>query len=934
MFPASPGQLDDRPIVGREAELAQIDRLVDGLTRGSGGVLLFGGEGGVGKTALLDVAATRAEAAGFRVLRARGVEYEADVSFISLSQLLLPLRDVLGELEPEFRDALKVMTGLDSGPPPDRLLLSNAVLSLLVEEGRRQPVLLVVDDLPWVDRASATVLSFVAQGVAAGPLGFVGASRTEQVSFFERLGLPEHFVPPLDRRSSLTLLEVQFPGSAPAVIRRLREDGRGNPLALLELGEGLTEPQRLGTNPLPPVLRSGRGLKSLFAARVDELPKPTRDLLLVAALDGSGSLANLRGRETGEDPLNDLSPAEQARLISVDERAGLIEFRHPLVRSAVVDLSTATERRRIHRILAETCERIDQRAWHLAEASLGADDGVADLLEAGAAEMLRRGDSVGAVQTLVRAAELTPDRGRRQSRLAEAAFLGARIAGGLENVNLLMGGDDDAEPGPDLPLAAAAASALVLLGADGNGDAAHHMLAGSIEARLQDETLDETVMVEALLVLLLIAFFLGKDDGWASFSRLSAAAEDRVSLPPLLGRGPQVLAALDREIAAVEGETDPRLVLRVASSTIYLDRCQRIEPIVSRLIEESTRGGAIPSAIEARVFAGLSSYVLGKWDRADRLLQEASTMCRESDYRLLEATVKMGQGLIAAWRGDFDTALERAEEIREWSAPRLMHGIELYCAHLRAVVALGQGRPQVALREAQIVAPIEAASEINPMQPDGTLVNRYSHSRWILLDLVEAAVRSDRIELARGYVTEMRSANLEAVSSRLAVVVAGAEAMVEPADEAEAAFERALALPEIEDWPVERARIELAFGERLRRNRAVSSARAHLSKAREIFDELGAEPWIARAEAELQATASRRSSLQDPDAPVLTPQELEIARLAARGLTNKEIGARLYLSHRTIGAHLYRIFPKLGVRSRAGIRDALTKLEIDLVTDE
>src|SRR5262245_56131260 len=304
-------------LFGRELEMDRIRSFL-AAARADGTALLVTGEPGVGKTGLLNAASAAASAEGLRVLRAAGVEFEAGTSFSGLNQVFLPLLGALPQLAPVHRHALNVALGFGDGTPPTRLVLSNAALALLRETAHTQPVLVILDDLPWLDRASAGVLSFVARRLAGSQIGLIGASRTGEVDFFDHVGLPELEVPRLDDAAAGQLLDSRFPDLASAVRERILVEAQGNPLALLELPQALSPGMRASARALPSALPLGRRLQALFGSRITELPQPTRQLLLLMALDGTGDVRVLEraGREVG---FQDLEAAERARLAYVDQ---------------------------------------------------------------------------------------------------------------------------------------------------------------------------------------------------------------------------------------------------------------------------------------------------------------------------------------------------------------------------------------------------------------------------------------------------------------------------------------------------------------------------------------------------------------------------------------------------------------------------------------
>jgi hypothetical protein len=436
-------------LVGRSLELARVSAFLD-QARAEGGSLVVAGDAGAGKTALLNSAGQMALAAGFRVLRAVGTEFEAGMSFAGLNQVLLPLREELSHVSPACRDTLQVALGFGAGPGPDRLAVSNATMELLTQAAISRPVLVIVDDAQWLDRASAGVLGFAARRLAGSRVGFLGALRSGLESFFERVGLPELELGPLDKQSASALLSARFPVLAAGVRDRLLAEAQGNPLALLELPAALSGPQRTADTALPDVLPLGRRLQAVFAARVRELPPRTRRMLLRGALDGTGDLRVLTA--AGPSALDDLAAAERARLIAICGNPRQLVFRHPLTSAAVVDLATEGERRAAHRELAELWrDRPDRRAWHLAESATGPDEEVAGLLEQAAHRFLHRGDATGAITALTRAAELSPEaaspgppasrsrlhrrgRGRRAGRRVGSARRRAPVRSGDQRV--------------------------------------------------------------------------------------------------------------------------------------------------------------------------------------------------------------------------------------------------------------------------------------------------------------------------------------------------------------------------------------------------------------------------------------------------------------------------------------------------------------------
>jgi DNA-binding CsgD family transcriptional regulator len=925
-------------LIGRADDLEYITAFVDRAAV-SGGALLLSGEAGVGKTALLEAAAAQAEAAGGRVLRAAGAEFESEVSFAGLNQLLGPLLDQAHGLSAAYRRALEVALGVREGASPDQLLLSNAVLALLTQATEPteateaieatgttgpRPVLAVVDDLPWLDRASAMVLGVVARRLPGSRVGFLAVSRSGEDGFFDRRGLPVHDVLPLTEAAAGELVGDRFPALAPRVRQRLLADARGNPLALLELPVALSGLQRAGTGPLPQWLPLSRRLRAVFDSRITALPAPARHLLLLAALDGTGSLPTLRSAAPGPNELDALSPAERSGLVRVADDGRRLEFRHPLTRSAVVALSTSAELRQAHAALArQLAAEPERRAWHLAQAAAGPDEGVAGQLEQAAHRIRQRGDATGAVTALLRAADLTPPGAERSRRLAEAAYLGAVVTGGLRDVPRLLDDARQADAGRAGSLVASVAAAHHLqLSGDGDIDTAHRLLVGAIEMQPEPYDAASATMVEALNTLGWVCYFGGRAELWAPFHRalgqlvagvpeslalLSASFADpaRTALP--------ALGQLDAAVASL-ADTDPIRVARVGLACMYVDRLTGCRSALWRILRDGRDGGAVTLSLHALSLLGLDHFMTGEWDMLQALAEEHVSLCRAHNYRLLECRGLYLQAMLAAARGDAAATKTLTDQMTQWSAPRRVGAILRLAAQARTLAALTRGDFEAAYQSAVTIT-----------RP-GELADHVPHALWMTLDLTEAAVRTGRLAEAAAHVAAVREAGLAAISVRQALITNGAAAMAAPDHEAAALFERALGLPGTDRWPFDRARIQLAFGERLRRMKAPADARTHLTAAAGTFQRLGAQPWAARASGELRATGQTIGQPAGDGPAALTPQQRQIATLAAAGLTNKQIGERLYLSPRTVATHLHQVFPKLGVTTRAALRDALASL--------
>lgn len=910
-------------LVGRDEELRLIDAFLDRARRHGASLFLYG-EPGVGKTRLLNAAAERASERGARVIRATGVQYMADISYAVLGELLRPLASGFAELDENLNDALMVALGLETGPVPPRLMVLNACLAVLRRQAADKPLLLVVDDLPWADGPSAVALGFVARRLAGSKVGLITASRTDEHDHFARSGLPELRVKPLDEISSDDLVRSVFPAMAPSVRHRLVAEAQGNPLALLELPTALDPAQLSGLGPLPDVLPLTRHVESVFAARLALLPVQTRQTLLVLAQEGTGDLRILQRAAGAEPVLDHLAPAEGAKLIKVDLTSRHVGFRHSLVRSAVVEAACESELRRTHRLLADQfTDDPERRAWHLAEAADDTDESVAALLEDAARGKLRRGDATGSMATLVRAARLSVHPGERRRRLAEASYQAAYITGDLSTAARLLDEMSPLDPRLSGALHAAAASAYVLMNGDGDADSAYALLVETIEGGDHGYLASRADLVEALYALTMICWFAGREEFWpplyAAIDRLRPQPPEVLllvsrTLPDAAHTSPDMRRQLAELIDRRQVQENPPEFVRTHTAALYLDLLSGCRAGAWRLVESSRSGNAVRSALAALVLLSFDDFAVGRWDEAERLADEGLELSEAHGYHFTSWFHYLHKALLAALRGDVDVH-RWADELTRVTLARKAHGAALTAHHPRALAAAGRGDWEAAYQHAC------------RLSPAGRLAPHTSHALWVALDLVEAATRTGRSAEAKAHARAMREAGLAELSPRLALFTLAAEALVAPDEEAVALFDRAVSAPAAGHWPFDYARVQLLYGERLRRIGSVAEARSHLDTALTVFRRLGAVPWANRAGGQLRG-AGRNQPLpvaEGAGLESLTAQEVEIAMLAAEGLTNKQIGERLFLSHRTIGTHLYRIFPKLGITSRAALRDALSR---------
>ncbi|MFE0920066.1 AAA family ATPase [Streptomyces nigra] len=887
------------PIVGREREIGELTAFV---AAAEGRALVLRGEPGVGKSALLDVAAERAADLGQRVVRAAGVEAEAGLAFAGLHQLLHPLLADADALEPATRAAFDIVFGRSTGEPPSVMTLGVAVLDLLALASGDVPLLLVADDAHWLDPQSAEVARFIARRLSGHAVHMAVGTRADTPSPWDGAGLPELTVPPLSAEASARLLDTTSPGLTAPVRRRILDEACGNPLALLEL------PAAAGPAD-GPELPLSRRLERLYGDRIAGLGRAERAELLRAALDGTGTLPGRARR-----PLRAVDDAVALGLLTTDAGTGDLVFRHPLVRSALLQSATPNERRAAHADLARLHRgELERHAAHLAAATVDPDESVAVVLERAARSASARGGSAAALTLLTRAAELSPTVGERSRRLGEAAFVAAQSAL-LDQARELRAASDQLA-GTDASPTAVITYAYSVLYEDGDVRSAHRRLASGLRALPPDA--DDEIRARLLNLLLGVSMFSADPALWRVSDALTDRDGDRVGGATPLYRdawGDVARAgagARERVLAAFGelGDGQPWDVMRHGVAAYYLDALAEHRTLVRRVAERETGSGAVTNAMTLLQLVMLDQISSGEWDAAEETGRRGLALTVTHGYRLFEHQYHGFLGLLAAWRGDTGTARAALDRVDRWARPRGVGHLTQLAEAIGAALGLSTGDYESAYTYA------------SGLTVPGTFTPYSQQALRTLLDLVEAAVHSGRHDQARRHALAARDQGLPALSPRLDLVTTAALAMTGDDSDAGPLFERAVTHPAGADFPFELARIRLEQGMWLRRARERVAARAALGLAAETFERLGATPWLHRARAELRAAGLPGGSAATGAA--LTPQERQIAELAASGLSNKQIGARLYLSPRTVGAHLYRVFPKLGISSRASLRDAL-----------
>jgi DNA-binding CsgD family transcriptional regulator len=893
---------------GRRDECAALDRLLDRARAGRSGVLALEGEAGVGKTALLEYAI--ASASDLRVLRAVGVESEMELAFAALHQLCAPVLDRLERLPVPQQNALLTTFGLRAGPVPDRFLVGLAVLSLLSEVADERPLLCVVDDAQWLDRASAQCVAFVARRLLAESVVMLFAAREPSDLF---AGLPELLVEGLRGADARSLLVSVMPGRLDeGVADELLAESRGNPLALLELPRGLTAAQLAGGFALPGALSLSGRIEESFLNRLQALPAETQRLLLVAAAEPLGDSALLeRAAERLGITAAALPSAESSGLIEIDAR---VRFRHPLVRSAIYRAATPNDRRRVHRALGEATDARadpDRRAWHLAEGVVGFDEDVAAELERAAGRAQARGGLAAAAAFHERSALLTSDADRRGQRMLAAASA-KRDSGALDAaLELLV----EVEAGPLDELGRAHAE---LLGGrvaleQKRGDDAGRLLASAarrlepLDPELARETYLEAVggaMVGDLEVpggaralaeaaraprsgpappraadVLLDAFATRLTDGFA------AAA-------PALARGLELLLASD--VTNEDVGRSLSLVSNRASAIVALELwdVEAFHLLASRRVQLARNAGALVHLRFALSFLARSQLLAGEVTAATSTIDEAQLIAEAS------GNLPLGNApmILAAWRGQEERASELIDATAEEAAARRWTSN----AYARSVLYNGLGRHDAARDAAR-----EAFQE-----------DLVGHGPLLVPELAEAAFRTGDTALVESAL-EWLSGRTRVVSSEwLLGIEARVGALLSEGEGAERLYRDSIAHLSGNRVRLDLARTHLLYGEWLRRERRRRDARAQLRAALAMFTSMGTEAFAERAERELVATGERVREPTVETRDELTPQELRIARLASEGLSNAEIGARLFISQHTVAYHLRKVFSKLGITSR------------------
>jgi DNA-binding CsgD family transcriptional regulator len=909
-------------LVGRSAERSRIDSLLASARAGRGSALVVRGEPGIGKSALLAYAEEQAD--GIRVLRARGVEAEAELAFSGLYELLRPVLALAADIPERQAAALQGAFGL--GPPVDsRLLIGAGTLSCLAAAAEVQPLLCLVDDAHWLDAASADALVFAARRLEADAIALLFAARDGDPRTFEPPGVPALVLDALDRDEAVELLRGS--GLSPRVVADLHRAAIGNPLALLELPAVLSEKQRAGLEPLPEPLPVTKAIQAAYARRIESLPGPTRRALLVAAAEPSGDLGVIAracasvGVESGA-----LAAAEDAGLIAIVD-AGVV-FHHPLVSGAAYHAAWASDRRGVHAALADAVGSEDRsrEAWHLAEAAAGPDERVAAALEEVARAAYARSGYRSAARMLERAAALTPPGPRRAERLHFAAILHF-YAHAIARALTLLDEAEAASPADDIR----ARVRLLRLALWYYRDP--HRAATLLLEEARDRAEDDPRMA-ALAAALAACFRAHLRDGGGA---LEAARQTRehASRSDLADDAFAAVGAGNGFVAAgLPGDAGPLREQAIAlfqarewrydnpedwvqgytgvyagATLVLLGEHETLRDRVASLAAEFVPGDEV-SLMLARGLLGTADYLGGRWVEARVAIVESLRLANEIGwlgpqvhaYRRILAQLAAAQGAEEETRAQHDEAARNASI--EWAG--------FVGTGALALLALGRGDYTEAVERYE--------ADVLPLV--GPLVLYHD-----VADAIEAYLRAGRAAEAERWLDAFTGQADQSGWPWALARAAHLQALTPGGPDYEERFQAALDWHERAQQPFLHARTKLAYGECLRREGQRRRAREHLRSALTTFESLGAVPWAEQAATQLRATGEQVRRRRDPDTSKLTPQELQVALVVARGATNKEAAAQLFLSPKTIEKHLGSAYGKLGLRSRAELARLFTAQE-------
>ena len=908
-------------LIGRRSECEVLDQLLTDMRAHKSRVLVLRGEAGVGKTALMDY--VESASTDCRVVRAAGVESEMELAFAGVHQLCAPMLHLIDDLPTPQRDALGTAFGLMRGDAADRFLVGLAVLSLLSAAADDQPLVCLVDDAQWLDQISTQVLVFAARRLLAEPVAFVFAVRDPSVAL-EVDGLPSRTVGGLSHNDAHALLDAVSAGRLDEQVReRIVAETRGNPLALLELPRTVPAGELAGGFALPDTRPLSSHIEQSFVRRIESLPPETQRLLLLAAAEplGDGSLLE-RAAERLAIGSDAREPAEDDGLI---EFGAHVRFRHPLVRAAAYRAGSVIDRRAAHAALADVTDPEvdpDRRAWHRAHAASRPDEAVAAELELSAGRAQSRGGAAAAAAFLERAVELTPDPGRRAKRsLAAAQF--KFDAGAFDEADALLAA---AELGSldELQQANLALRRAEIAYARRRGSEAPALL---LDAAKGLDAVDDELARETFLEALGAAIYAGRYsdrplEEIAHIVREAPASASGAQLIDLLLDGVAArftdgyaasVSPLRRALEAFQsharqggrGGTRWFPLAWLLAADLWED--QLLEDLATRAVQLARQRGALadlPIALTYRAHAHINA---GEFAAAAALYAESASLTLSIGTTPLRASAL----LLPAWRGDeanmarlYDLvhpqALERGEG-------RVIGGL----AWISALLNNGLGRYDEALVQVPVV-----------LDFDDLAARGYA-----LAEFVEAAARRSAHDIATEAMRELEERTLASGTDWALGIRARSQALLLDGEAAEALYLEAIERLGRTRVAVHLARAHLLYGEWLRRENRRVDAREHLRRAYEMLHEFGADSFAERAHRELLATGETARERTVTAGVELTPQETQVASLAAAGRTNAEIGGELFISPRTVEYHLGKVFTKLEITSRRELRTVFRRLD-------
>ncbi len=898
-------------LTGRCETCRHLDHLVSAVRAGQSKALVIRGEPGIGKTALLGYLA--AHAPGCRVERTTGIQSELDLAFAGLHQLCHPMLDHLEAVPAPQRAALRTALGMSAGPVPDRFLVGLALLSLLSDVGHDRALLCLVDDAHWLDQASAQVLAFAARRLGAESVGLVFTASTPAR---ELTGLPDLVVESLRDEDARALLDSALAGRIdPQVRDQIVAEAHGNPLALHELPRGLTVAQLAGGYGFPGAMGLAGSLEESFKHRVDALPPQTRQLLLIAAADPTGDPA-LVWRAASR-----LGVSTEAAVPAVEdglaEFGARVRFRHPLVRSAVYRSGPVRDTRRVHSALAEVTDaRLDpdRRAWHRAQAAIGPDAAIACDLERSAGRARSRGGAGAAAAFLERSAILTlapTERSRRALAAAEAKLQAGDLSGARDLLAMA-----EARPASQARQAHAELLRARIAFASSRGSNAPTLL---LMAAKRLESVDAGLARSTYLEALSAGIFAGQLASPGGGLRDAARAALTAPAPPGSPRAPDLL--LDGLAAYyADGYAAGVPVLRKAL-TAFGDGMAVGEELrwlwLACLTAVHVWDDAGWERLSARYLAlARQAGVLGEHPlalnmRAHRLLMAGQLTVSESLAAQAQAAAEATGGTLAPYGALSLAALQGDERtlsaLVDAAAPEMTgrgEGAGMTAVGMaNALLYLGLGRYQEAVPAAQLATASPGTIGTPP---------------WAIAELIEAAVRTGKTDLAADAFERFADMTDASGTDWALGHQARARALLSGGAEADDRYREAISRLQRTGLRICLARAHLLYGEWLRRERRRTDARDQLRTAFGMLDSMGVAAFAERARRELAATGEtvRRRAVGSPNEQ-LTAQETQIARLARDGLSNPEIGARLYISAHTVQYHLRKVFAKLRVTSRS-----------------